>query len=107
MSADNRFQTLEQVRERLNTDHDRLGNWDAVSMLYELHTGTVWNIAHGHDPADPEVRHKLGLPPIIGSDTGYRPPQTCEVDGCYNVFVSNHPKRRKCFECSPYRGKEL
>jgi hypothetical protein len=24
---------------------------------------------------------------------------------CNQPFVSNHPRRRKCFLCSPYRGK--
>jgi hypothetical protein len=24
---------------------------------------------------------------------------------CGQYFISNHPRRRKCYKCSPYRGK--
>ena len=34
---------------------------------------------------------------------------TCAVPGCPVVFVPNHPRRKKCFVCSPpkYSRKEI
>lgn len=30
----------------------------------------------------------------------------CSVENCNNIFVPNHPRRKKCYEHSPYRGKK-
>lgn len=53
--------------------------------------------------------HKLQVLPGLwirwGSQVG-ESSKMCSVDGCQNVFLSNHPNRTKCFTCSPPRGKE-
>ena len=64
-----------------------------------------------YEPKAPEIRGILGLDqesPVVFVDGKSRPKaqavgvQRC---GCGRWFVSNHPRRRKCFVCSPFRGR--
>jgi hypothetical protein len=32
-------------------------------------------------------------------------PRICAEEDCINRFISNHPRRRKCYTCSPVRRK--
>lgn len=76
--------------------------------------GTVQRISQGNEPHDPKIRAAIGLPVpnavvvIIG---GGSIPPGCQVISasmceCGQPFISNHPARKKCFICSPYRKRK-
>ena len=73
---------------------------------------TLWSIAKGNRPVPAKWREKFGLPPVstVEPIAGEIPhgaqalgAMRCE---CGMPFISNHPRRRRCFICSPYRGKD-
>lgn len=105
------------LRERLNALHDTSGlSWRKIAALDEfagISAGTLCSIANGWEPAGAELRHALGLPatvPVIPVNGAVIPPRTQvhhadECVDCARPFVSNHPRRQRCFICSPFRGK--
>lgn len=71
----------------------------------------VWKIERGHEPTDPAIRARLNLHatvevvPMGGNiRAGAQVLGSIYCNACGEPFVSNHPRRRKCFRCSPYRG---
>lgn len=71
----------------------------------------IQRLLEGMEPHDPKIREALGLPAraatvyVIG---GGEIPEGAQVVSasmceCGQPFISNHPARRKCFICSPYR----
>lgn len=100
------------VVERLNYLHNIGMGWREIAALDEyvgIPAGTLCSVAHGEEPKR-KHRDQLGLPPI--SDViylyGYMPTGEAISVGailceCGQLFISNHPARRKCFICSPYK----
>ena len=75
--------------------------------------GAVQRVLAGHEPHDPEVRRAFGLADyhaIVIVGPGVVPPGTqvitAEQCSCGAWFIPNHPRRRRCFVCSPYRGRK-
>jgi hypothetical protein len=107
--------TPDTVKDRLNYFHDTIGlTWREIANLGDykgIPAGTLCSVAHGAEPKHAH-RAQLGLPPI--SDViylyGYMPTgEAISIGailcGCGQLFISNHPARKRCFICSPWRGK--
>lgn len=77
--------------------------WSAVAARYGVSKGMAWRMAHGIEPANSEARQAFGLPAKLDPTTQYQPVRYCKEQGCQRLFISNHPQRRRCFECSPVR----
>jgi len=109
--------SIREWQTRLFAKHNELGTWDRVGDQIGI-TGAMANrIANeGYDPRDLKIRAKLDLPStfevqgVIGitdvanAQVGINA-RTCIKKTCDRRFISNAPNRRKCFDCSPYRGK--
>jgi hypothetical protein len=72
----------------------------------------IQRVAAGNEPKEPRIREALGLPTyqqVVTVDGGYIPPGT-QVAGasncvdCGQSYSPNHPRRKKCFTCSPIKG---
>lgn len=88
------------------------GTWRNVAKQYGLHPNMVRLIAYGHRPGN-KIRKKLNLPlkSEIESMDGNIPEGSLALGAiacrkCGQSFISNHPRRRKCFICSPYRSRK-
>jgi len=108
--------TLEIVRQRLLDLHDKSClTWRQISDLpgYQgINHATLAGIARGRDPKDMRVRQLLGLPLPTAHITvviGYVPEGSMSLGAwrcdCGQWFISNSGNRRKCYICSPYKGK--
>lgn len=77
----------------------------------EITHATVQRILEGAEPKDPKIRAAIGLPAYqqVVAVTGEAIPTGAQVISasyckvCGRPFISNHPRRRKCFICGPYR----
>lgn len=82
------------------------GQRDRVSVA------TLWKIAERppYEPKDPGIREILGLDEesLVLFLDGQRRPRAQAVGAvrcaCGQYFISNHPRRKRCFLCGPYRG---
>jgi ribosomal protein S27AE len=108
-----------ELAERLGSLHASGLSWRKIAELPEykgvppekpISPGTLCSIAHGWEPRGFVLRQRLGLPnaasvvPIAGvvpENSQALMAQQCPRCGRY--FISNHPRRIKCFLCSPYR----
>jgi hypothetical protein len=72
---------------------------------------TIQRIYKGVEPHDLKTRQALGLPAyhqVVVVTGGDVPPGTLVISAdqcveCQRFYISNHPRRKKCFICSPYR----
>ncbi|MDI6770108.1 MAG: hypothetical protein QMD04_10605 [Anaerolineales bacterium] len=101
--------TLDTLRQNLQNDYSSLSSWRRVGKIYGITAAMARLIAHGYSPGR-RVRSQLGLPQLstVIKITGGEVPNGSQVIGasccaCGQWFISNHPRRRKCFICSPYR----
>lgn len=66
-------------------------------------------IAQGYLPGK-KVRGLLGLPPessvvVMAGDVPAGSQALAAMQcGCGQWFIPNHPRRKRCFVCSPYKG---
>lgn len=103
-------------QDRMIYFHDDIGlSWREIANLDEyrgIPAGSLCSYAKG---AEPKRKHRaqLGLPP--SGDViylyGYMPTGEALSIGailceCGQLFISNHPCRKRCFICSPWRGKK-
>ena len=78
----------------------------SVALVYRIATEP------GYEPKEPEIRDVLGLDQesAVTFVDGKPRPRSSALDvkrcACGRYFVSNHPRRRRCFSCSPFRGKK-
>lgn len=102
--------TLDQLCRELKKSHELTQSWRATGEPYQLNPAMARMIANGYQPGK-RVRKHLGLPPAVSvvvvmgevpAGSQAISAQQCE---CGQWFVSNHPRRRRCFLCSPYRGR--
>lgn len=85
---------------------------DYPSQITRAHVHKM--LYKGWEPTGAELRQKLGLPaivPVIPVNGTVIPAgsQVHHADYCVKCsrpYISNHPLRRRCFVCSPYRGKK-
>lgn len=101
-------------KKRLRAEYDKLGGWRKVGAQYGVSGALVYRVVMtDYEPKDPEIRHRLGAP-VLGlvqcMVDEVLPPGT-QVMGsaccarCGRPFVPNHPLRKKCYICAPYRGR--
>ena len=71
--------------------------------------GTVGRVIQGIEPKTSQIREIFGLAPasMVIPVAGSVPDGTQVIAAsrcsCGRYFVPNHPRRQKCFICSPYR----
>lgn len=93
--------------------YERLGTWRAVGEAFGVSPALAWRmVRQGYAPVDEAICARLGLPTraqvtVVGGTVAAGAQvlgsQACER--CGRAFVSNHPRRRRCFGCSPVRRK--
>ncbi len=105
--------TWEQVLSIVRGFHDQ--NWSLRKIARDgfqdrVTHATIQRILDGIEPTTPEVRSALGLPVyrtviVIGGGTIPEGAQVISAEKCECglFFISNHPARKKCFICSPFR----
>lgn len=105
--------TLAVLRHRLRADYQRIRNWRLVAEAYGVSKGLAYRIAvEGYEPKSAALRRKLHLPlptarviPIDGAiPDGAQAPGAKWCVICGRSYISNHPRRRRCYDCSPPRG---
>ena len=105
--------TLPETVEMLNDDYSYLKSWGAVAEQYGVTKPVVYRMARkGYEPKDPSIRLRLGLSAAANVVVVYgEVPDGAQVlqaqrCACGQFFISNHPRRMKCFMCSPYRKRD-
>ena len=89
-------------------------SWEKIGAHYGLTGAHIWKIANDdYEPIRADIRFALGLPAMttiivmngndIPSGSQVLHASFCE---CGQSYISNHPRRKRCFKCSPYRGKQ-
>ena len=108
--ADTYHLTLEQLSHDMRRQHEICKSWRKVAQSYGIFPDTARLIAGGYEPGK-KIRKRLGLPPAASVVVVYGEvpdgaqvlqAQRCQ---CGQFFISNHPRRMKCFICSPYRKR--
>jgi hypothetical protein len=104
--------TLEQLAALLWESHALTNSWRKTGAPYGLSGAMARLIALGYEPGR-KVRAALGLRPVITViQMGAEIPDGAQVISaslcsCGRWFIGNHPRRTKCFICSPFRpGKK-
>ena len=111
------YSELYAAQKRLAALHGVDGlSWRSIAQLEDyqgVSPATLSAVARGRDPRrSPQVRERLGLPPsdafvevlsvsgggVAPGSSVFGPSRRCV--GCGASFVSNHPRRRRCFACS-------
>lgn len=85
----------------------------ATSYPKRIKRAHIWKIINeGWEPDDSDIRDALGLPQksMVISTGGQAIPSGAQAHHalqcrCATWFIPNHPLRKRCFDCSPYRGK--
>lgn len=94
-----------KVQRTLLRLHRRGVSWKQIGVLYAIDQATAWRVAAGRLPHSKQALLALGLPPRIDADTQHLEVSSCVNRECRKPFISNHPQRRRCFECSPPRRR--
>jgi len=101
--------TLEQLSSDIRTRHEETNSWRKAAAPYGINAATARLIASGYIPGA-KIRSRLGLAPTatVVVVTGGAVPHGAQVVSaslcsCGQYYISNHPARKKCFMCSPYR----
>jgi hypothetical protein len=103
--------TLEQLSLKIKTDYATLKSWRKTAAPLGINAAMARLIANGYEPGR-KIRKRLDLQPtamVVVVGNGADIPDGTQVIRatqceCGQWFISNHPRRRKCFICSPYRA---
>jgi hypothetical protein len=101
---------LEQLSREIREDHEITKSWRKTAYKYGIFPSMARMISLGYEPG-PRIRAKLGLPQIANVVVveGVVPAGSQSIAAqqcpCGQWFISNHPRRKRCFVCSPYRKK--
>lgn len=105
------MRTLDQIYTHIENGLKSAKSYRAVGRELGIQPSMVRLLEHGYKPGN-KVRLQLGLPPAseVVSVTGEVIPDGAQVIGsrqckCGQWFVPNCPQRRRCYTCSPYKGK--
>jgi len=107
---------LYAIAERIRYFHTFCGNsWRTIASMEEfggVSAPAIRRIAQGEEPGN-RIRAKLGLPAvstvvIIGGGSVPAGAQVIYANECEcgQWYISNHPRRKKCFMCRPYRARK-
>jgi len=101
-----------ELKKRLKSEYLEHGTYESVADKYEVSRALLWKIINtDYEPKRFDIREKFGLPEesAVVSVNGRVPGGSITLGAhqceCGQYFISNHPRRQKCFICSPYRGK--
>ncbi len=104
---------ITELAALMRNEYITMQSWDKVADRHHITKPLAWRIAKkGYEPRRYAIRKLLDLPqyanviPIgdqIPDGTQAHSAQQCK---CGQWFISNHPRRVRCFICSPYRGKK-
>ena len=108
--------TLREIQRRLIQMHNHSEmSWREIAEMPEyqgINHATISAIARGRDPKNLHIRQILGLPlptAYITVVIGHVPEGSMSLGAwrcdCGQWFIPNHPARRRCFICRPYKGK--
>jgi hypothetical protein len=104
------MRTLGQVCQEMIELHGRTQSWRKTGARFGLNPAMARLIAGGYDPGR-KIRGLLDLAvtaTVVVMLSGEAVPDgaqviRAELCGCGQWYISNHPRRRKCFVCSAYR----
>jgi hypothetical protein len=105
---------FEAVRTQIDEMRLAQKTWRAIGGSLNISGGLALRIwRDGYIPRDPSTRAALGLPPactviVIGGGVipdGAQVIQALQC-ACGQWFISNAPRRKRCFVCRPYRRHE-
>lgn len=104
--------TLDHLRIDMQEIHARTQSWQKVGDCYGINKALARLIANGYEPGR-KARKILGLPAYaeVIVISGEELPAGAQVisasfcRACGRPFISNHPRRKKCFICGPYRKR--
>jgi len=104
---------LHALRREIKNDYKTLNSWRLVAQKWRSTKGTVYRIAHGYQPKTIKLLLHFDLPlpeARVIAVAGIVPDGTQTIGAlrcvCGDWFIPNHPRRRKCFVCSPYRKRK-
>lgn len=107
-------EALEALRREMHALHLLTRSWREVGRKLGISKPQAYRIAHGdYIPRSPKLCRKLGLPVLSAR---VRPIDGAIPDGtqalgarscvrCGASFISNHPRRKRCYACSRPRQK--
>ncbi len=102
------MKTLEEVQRGLIDAHRRSKSWRFAGHEYGLNPATARMIANGYIPKE-KLCARLGLPPqgrvsiVFGAVPDGSQVLAAQQCACGQWFISNHPARKRCFICGPYK----
>lgn len=106
------MRSLEQLSCEIREIHAGNQSWQKTADNYGINKAMARLLALGYQPGK-KMRRKLNLPDIaqVVAIAGEVPDgalvikaERCE---CGQYFISNHPRRKRCFICSPYKGRQF
>ena len=104
---------LEQLSTRILEHHASTQSWDKTGIEFGLNKAMARLIATGYKPGK-KIRKVLGLPDfasVVIVGVGDVPPGTQVIKAdkcaCGMWYVSNSPRRKRCFICSPCKRKSV
>lgn len=90
-------EALDKLRKRLIYLHDTCNiPWRKMPLLVDFEGipfGTLWDIAHGHEPTNPILRDRLGLPPK----------ETCGMCYVFNTYIGKAREEQKSKQIHQWR----
>ena len=105
MAPGTRRSPSERAADRLQTLIGDGWTYWRLAARYGVSTGAVWRMARGIEPKAAAARRAFRLPPIVAADTQFVTILRCAIRTCRKPFIPTHPRRRRCFECSPPRRR--
>lgn len=107
------------LAEKLRSQAVLLGSWSRASVACNVLTPQgnpnprlAQMIANGYEPRNSRTRTRLGLAPhfaVVLVGEGAIPDGSQAIRAlqcqCGQWFISNHPRRKHCFLCHPFRQR--
>lgn len=104
------------AQESLKIEISNCGSMRRVAKNHDVNPRYLWEfINRDKEPHNVEIRKKLGLSPLRIGQVVFvgagNIPDGCQVLDKYSVcacgqnYISNHPRRSKCFTCSEKRKR--
>src|SRR3990172_9236862 len=105
---------IEKYQNWLFWAHFVLGSWPKVAKALGVTPAMAWRVARGYEPKDNIIRAKFGMDEFkskVVSVNGHIPDGAYSLGAmkcseCWRHYITNHPRRKKCFICSPFRDKK-
>ena len=103
---------IAELAAQFRSEYRKLHSWAQVARKYQVTKPLAWRIANkGYEPKKFAIRKILELPlvatvtPILAAIPFGAQALFAQRCACGQHFISNHPLRKKCFRCSPYRKR--